>query len=185
MHKPEALTVMVLKACLCTWEHVGRFPLWELRARDRGTCKNGSNRAFMWHLSVSPKTLARDPLSFACHTNQMLPNAPTNSQCFLFPGLLTINTNLCSLICTSGESPPFLPWQMDNAFPEVSICPTSASAMTLHLGSPRETLGDGGLSLPFPKARGSGLKDGGGLVVTGSVHSCLLHGSRQFWHAPL
>lgn len=72
MHKPEALNVMVLKACLCPWEHVGRFLLRELRTGDRGTC-NGSNEAFMWHLSVSPKILARDPHSFAYHTNHQFP----------------------------------------------------------------------------------------------------------------
>lgn len=34
---------------------------------------NGSNGAFMWHLSVSPKILAKDPHSFGCYINHQFP----------------------------------------------------------------------------------------------------------------
>lgn len=61
----------------------------------------------------------------------------------------------------------------------------SVPAVLLPWGSIWEALSDGGLSLPFPKPRGSGLRDGGGPLVTGLVHSCLLHRSRQFWPTPL
>lgn len=51
MHKPEVLSVMVFKACLCPWEHMGRFPLSELRLGIEEPARNGNNVVFMWHPS--------------------------------------------------------------------------------------------------------------------------------------
>lgn len=137
---------------------------------------NRSSVAFIWHLSVSTKILARDPHSSGCYVNHRFPmlilsGAAQNAGKPIQP--------------ISGESLTPLLCQRDNALPEVSIPPTSTPATSHHSGSPGEAQGDGRWSLPFTKSGGSGGKGGGGLVAMGSVCSCFLQESVELWHTPL